>query len=74
MEIIFNNLKAKVKENLDNPIKIYDFSKFWLISWTPPSQVSQQYKVWWNCTQILQHSTLHENISSLYFYTEVCDG
>ena len=36
----FRNLTAKVWTNLDNPIKSYDFSKFWLISRMPPSQVA----------------------------------
>ena len=40
MENYFRNLIAKVWANLDNPIKIYDFSKFWLISCMPPSQVA----------------------------------
>ena len=50
MENYFRNLTAKVWANVDNPIKSYDFSKFWLISCMPPSQVtllisvmSQQY-------------------------------
>ena len=34
------NLTAKVWANLDNPIKSYDLSKFWLISCMPPSQVA----------------------------------
>ena len=38
MENYFRNLTAKVWANLDNPIKSYDFSKFWLISCMPPSQ------------------------------------
>ena len=37
MENDFRNLTAKVCANLDNPIKSYDFSKFWLISCMPPS-------------------------------------
>ena len=32
MENDFKNLTAKVWANFDNPIKSYDFSKFWLIS------------------------------------------
>ena len=40
MENDFRNLTAKVWANLDNPIKIYDFSKFWLISCMPPTQVA----------------------------------
>ena len=31
----------------------------------------QQLSKLWNCTQISQNLTFHENISSLYFYTEV---
>ena len=40
MENDIRNLTAKVWANLDNPIKSYDFSKFWLISCIPPSQVA----------------------------------
>ena len=48
MEDDFRNLTAKVWENLDNPIKRYDFSKALLILCMSPSQVglyvmSQQY-------------------------------
>ena len=48
MENDFRNLTAKVWTNLDNPIKSYEFSKFWLISCMPSSQLaitvmSQQY-------------------------------
>ena len=35
-----NYLILKVWANLDNPIKSYDFSKFWLSSCMPPSQVA----------------------------------
>ena len=40
MENYFRNLTAKVWANLDNLIKSYDFSKCWLISCMPPSQVA----------------------------------
>ena len=40
MENDFRNLSAKVCANLDNPIKSYDFAKFWLISCMPLSQVA----------------------------------
>ena len=40
MENDFRNLTAKVWANLDNPLKSYDFSKFWLISGMLPSQVA----------------------------------
>ena len=36
----FRNLTAKVWANLDDPIKSYDISKFWLNSCMPPSQVA----------------------------------
>ena len=35
----FRNISAEVWAHLDNPIKSYDFSKFWLMSCLPPSQV-----------------------------------
>ena len=38
MKTYFRNLPAKVWANLDNPIKSYDFSNFWLISCMLPSQ------------------------------------
>ena len=81
MENYFTNLTAKVWENLNNPIKSYDFSKFWLISCVATlsggtvliSVMSQQY----NCllelyTNFYKMFTFHENVSSLYFYTEAC--
>ena len=40
MENDSTNLTAKVWANLANPIKSYDFSKCWLISCMPPSQVT----------------------------------
>ena len=40
MENDFRNPSAKVWANLDNPIKSYAFSKFWLISCLPPSRVA----------------------------------
>ena len=40
MENDFRNLTAKMLANLDNPIKSYDFSKFWLTYCMPPSQVA----------------------------------
>ena len=77
MENDFRNLTATVWATLDNPIKRYDFSKFWLIYCMPPSRV--------HCDNIcdvtivqLSNGTLHkfhkiitfhENASSLYFYT-----
>ena len=43
MENDFRNLTANVWANLGNPIKSYDFSKFWLISCMLPSQVALCY-------------------------------
>ena len=40
MKNYFRNLTAKVWANLGNPIKSYDFLKFWLIYCMPPSQVA----------------------------------
>ena len=37
MESDFRNPTTKVWANLENPIKSYDFSNFWLISCMPPS-------------------------------------
>ena len=45
MENDFRNLSAKVWENLDNPIKSYDFSNFWLISCMLPSR-ALCYNLW----------------------------
>ena len=49
---LFYKLTANVWANLDNPLKSYDFSKFWLISCIPPSQVVLCHNLW--C-----HNTLH---------------
>ena len=77
----FRNLTAKVWANFDNPIKSYDFPKFWLIYCMPPSQVALCYNLWCHnrtttvyngtvqYTHISQIFSFHENIYSLYFYT-----
>ena len=49
MENDFRNLTAKVWANLDNPIKSYDFLKFWLISCTPYSEVASVMSQQYNC-------------------------
>ena len=59
MENDFRNLTAKVWANLDNPIKSYDFSKIWLISCMPPSQVALCYFVMsqqYNCLNGTVHT------------------
>ena len=76
MENDFRNLTAKVWANFDNPIKSYDFSKFWLMCLYAAlsggtvliSVMSQQYKMS-NGTLHKFHEmfTFHENASSLYF-------
>ena len=79
MENDFRNLTAKVWSNLDNPIKSYDFSKFWLISCMHAvlsdsggtvliSVMSQQYNCLMElCTNFTKFFTFHEDASSLYF-------
>ena len=73
MENDFRNQTAKVWTNLDNPIKSFDFLKFWLISCMPPSQAN----ICDVTTVQLSNGTVHkfhkiftfcENASSLYFY------
>ena len=74
----FRNLTAKVRANLDNPIKSYDFSKF-LVNFLYAalsggtvliSVMSQQLQLS-NGTvhKFYNIFTFHENVSSLYFYT-----
>ena len=78
MDSDIRNLTAKVWANLDNPIKSYDFSMFWLICCVLrissgtllQSVMSQQY----NCllelyTNFTKFYFLWKYISSLYFYT-----
>ena len=68
MENDFRNLTAKVWANLDNPIKSYDFSKFWWHSANICDVTTVQLS---NGTVYKFHKmyTFHENASSLYFYT-----
>ena len=78
MENGFRNLTAKVWANLDNPIKSYDFSKFWLNSCMPPSQHCAQNYLWCHNNYCLMELytnfnkkkkiTFHENAPSLYFF------
>ena len=72
MENDFRNRKAKVWANLDNPIKSYDFSKFWLISFLYAalsggtvliSVISQQY----NCLM-----ELYRNFTKFLLFMKMC--
>ena len=81
MENDFRNLTAKLQANLDNQIKSYDFSKFWILVcrplWWHSANICDVTTVQlslWNCTQISQNFNFHENTSSLYFFTLVCWG
>ena len=73
-EYDFTNLTAKVWANLDIPIKRYDFSKCWLISCMPSSQVALCYNLWCHNYMYMNgpvhkfHKIVlfHENTSSLY--------
>ena len=71
-KIILRNLSANVWENLDNPIKICDFSKFLLIFCMPPNLwCHNSYCLMELYTQISQNFTFHENVYIpllLYFY------
>ena len=80
MENYFRNLTAKVCASLDNPIKSYDFSKFWLISCMLPSQVALCYNLWCHNSTTVSNETVHKfhkmllfmkTLSSLYFHTLV---
>ena len=80
MEDDFRNLTAKIWANLDNPIKRSDFSKVSLFCVCRPLR--------WHSSNIcdvttvqlsngtvhkfLQNFTFHKNVSSLFFYTQIC--
>ena len=79
MENDFRNLTAKVWANLDNPIKSYDFSKFWLISCMPPSQVPlccnlvcRPLRCHFDVTTVqLSNATVHKFLKNLTFYEKI---
>ena len=79
MENYFINITAKVWANLDNPMKSYDFSKFWLISCMPPSQVALCYANICDVTTVglLSNGTVPRNFSwkcifPLLLYLGIC--
>ena len=67
MENDFRNLTAKVWANLDNPIKSYNLSKFWLTSCMPPSQVAQCQYLW--CHNCLME--LHTNFTKFLLFMKM---
>ena len=62
----FRNLTPKFWANLDNPIKTYDFSKFWLISCMPPSKVALCYSLWCH-NRTTVYMELYTNFTKFYF-------
>ena len=70
MENDFRNLTTKVWENLDNPIKRYDFFKV-LVNFLYAALSGGTVLISVNGTVHKFHNilTFHENASSLYFYT-----
>ena len=76
MEDDFRNLTAKDWENLDNPVKRYDFFKgfinFVYVALSGGTVLISVMSQHYNCLMELYkkiNNTFHENVSSLFFYT-----